>query len=224
MILFRDHTYASFVASLLREIGLAKRDEDAHALTTALGSASREGLWLQFGVYDGRTLSTIAKRAPDKIVYGFDSFWGLPEQWRSASSRRMRKYVKYGAFNRQGVPPRMPDKNIAFVIGWFNETLPPFINEIGESEVSLLHIDSDLYSSAQYVLRRLKGHMKNRSLIVFDELVNYPEYQGGELRALWDVYSGTEHGVEVVARACRKVVAHPRADLWPQAVAVRLVL
>ena len=38
-------------------------------------------LWLEFGVFQGRTIDYISSFTNDK-VYGFDCFNGLPEKWR----------------------------------------------------------------------------------------------------------------------------------------------
>ena len=92
-------------------------------------------------------------------------------------------------------PPRLenvPQGAAEFVVGWFNETLAPFL--AGHSEnVSFLHVDCDLYSSTRSVLDALNAPPSPRlhagAVIVFDELFNYPEFAGHELRALWDLYA-----------------------------------
>lgn len=203
-----------------------RRDDDNHAMTTAMQMADRRDLWLEFGVFDGFTLSFMAKYASsDKIVYGFDSFRGLPERWRNVSyNTNLEKYVKEKAFNKNGLPPIMKEHNIAFVIGWFNETLPQFLKEHRNRKISFIHIDSDLYSSAHYVLEKVKTSLSNNSILVFDELVNYPEYRHGEMKALWDVFKKTSYAVEVIGHSCNNVNVHPKVDIWPQSVALRLLL
>jgi hypothetical protein len=44
---------------------------------------SNEGLILEFGVYKGESINYIARRLPKDLIYGFDSFEGLPEFWRN---------------------------------------------------------------------------------------------------------------------------------------------
>ena len=36
----------------------------------------------EFGVYKGGTINYLAHKMPNSIIYGFDSFQGLPEDWR----------------------------------------------------------------------------------------------------------------------------------------------
>lgn len=225
MLYFKNHTFKSFTLNVLSAMKFMRRDPDNHALTTALQVSDRHGLWLEFGVFDGFTLSQIAKSEPNKIVYGFDSFRGLPERWRNVSyNTKLEKYVKKKAFNKNGNPPIMKEHNIAFVIGLFNETLPQFLKEHANRKISFLHIDSDLYSSAHYVLKKVITLLSNNSIIVFDELVNYPEFHQGELKAFWNVFKHTSHAVEVIAHSCNKVSTTPRVDIWPQSVAFRLHL
>lgn len=134
-------------------------------------------LWLEFGVASGTTINYISRFTNDK-VYGFDSFEGLPEKWRDGFEK--------GAFNRNGhFPPVNP--NVELIKGWFNETLVDFM-KTHDQKVSFLHIDADLYSSTKYILDTLKPHLDKDCIVIFDELVNYPGFDGdnGELRAFYE--------------------------------------
>src|SRR3954466_12976205 len=51
-------------------------------LDLARGAMPNHGLVCEFGVFQGRTISYLARRIPSRIVFGFDSFEGLPENWR----------------------------------------------------------------------------------------------------------------------------------------------
>ncbi len=142
-------------------------------------------LWLEFGVATGNTINYISKFTNDK-VYGFDSFEGLPEKWRDGFEK--------GAFNRNGNLPKVND-NVELIKGWFNETLPNFI-KTHNKKVSFIHMDADLYSSTKYIFDTLKDHIDTDCVIVFDELVNYPGFDGdkGELKAFYEFI--TEHKVK----------------------------
>ena len=107
-----------------------------------------DGMHLEFGVARGTTLRLIADRVRPKTAYGFDSFEGLPENWRKGFSE--------SKFDRGGTPPTFEQDNIECVVGWFEDTLPGFFSrpDIGGSEcISVLHIDCDLYSSTRTVFR-----------------------------------------------------------------------
>jgi hypothetical protein len=137
-------------------------------------------LWLEFGVASGNTINYISQFTND-LVYGFDSFEGLPEKWRDGFDK--------GAFNRNGNLPNV-NSNVVLVKGWFNETIPNFIKNMKNQnkKISFIHIDCDLYSSTKYILDTLKDYIDNDCVIVFDELVNYPGFDGpkGELRAFYE--------------------------------------
>lgn len=134
-------------------------------------------LWMEFGVFSGKSINYISKFTGD-FVYGFDSFCGLPEDWRSG-------YLK-GSFDMKGNLPKT-NSNVKLIQGLFEETLETFIQE-NNKKVSFLHMDADLYSSTKYVLDNLKNFIAENCIIVFDELINYEGYdnQNGELRALYE--------------------------------------
>jgi hypothetical protein len=134
------------------------------------------GLVLEFGVATGRTLNHFARALPGKIIHGFDSFKGLPEDWTS----RMRR----GFFARRDLPKVR--SNCRLWSGWFDDTLPDFLTKYDEP-IALLHIDCDLYSSALTVLGCLQKRIVPGTVIIFDEYMNYPGWQKDEFRA-WQEY------------------------------------
>ena len=129
-------------------------------------------LWLEFGVTSGRTIQYISKFADS--VYGFDSFLGNPEKWRDG--------YEVGMFTMGGVAPEV-NPNVTLVTGLFQDTLVPFLQEKGK-KVSFIHVDSDLYSSAKFILESVKDYLDTDCVIVFDEFVNYPGFEtNGEYKA-----------------------------------------
>jgi hypothetical protein len=142
----------------LLEAGMARR-------------AVPDGLILEFGVYSGRTINHIASLTNER-VYGFDSFKGLPEDWRS-------EYGK-GSFATASLPTVA--NNVELVVGLFDQTLPDFLAKHPQP-VSLLHVDSDLYSSAKTVLTSLKDRIVRGTIIVFDEYFNYVGWRNHEFKA-----------------------------------------
>ena len=134
-------------------------------------------LWMEFGVFNGHTVNYISTFTTD-LVYGFDSFEGLPEKWRNGFDK--------GVFNRNGILPDV-NENVVLIKGWFNETLENFI-KLQNKKVSFIHMDADLYSSTKYILDVLKNYIDDGCIIVFDELVNYPAFDGdtGELKAFYE--------------------------------------
>jgi hypothetical protein len=143
----------------------------ADTLKAALAVVPAEGLFLEFGVATGGTLQLIAEHAPDGTVFGFDSFEGLPEYWRPG--------FQAGAFKTEALPD-VPGAEL--VPGWFDDTLPGFLDEHPEP-VAFLHLDADLYSSTRTVLLALRSRLRAGTVIVFDEYFNFPEWEEHEHRA-----------------------------------------
>jgi predicted O-methyltransferase YrrM len=138
-----------------------------HALTLAPSG----GMALEFGVYTGTTLKIIATERAADGVYGFDSFQGLPEDWRSGFPE--------GHFTVEGLPD-VPGAEL--VVGWFDDTLPGFL-ETHPGTVDFLHVDGDLYSSAKTVLDLVGPRLRDGSVILFDEFFNFPGWQQHEYKA-----------------------------------------
>lgn len=128
---------------------------------------ARPGTALEFGVGVGTTLGLIADARHLDPVVGFDSFKGLPETWRPG--------WEAGKFARKR-PPRIPGANI--VIGWFADTLPALTAHTAPGwllDLSLVHIDCDLYSSTRTVLDNIGPYLTPGTIVVFDEFHGYPE-------------------------------------------------
>ena len=128
-------------------------------LKTVAGAAPRDGLWLEFGVWTGESLNVLAPQAPG-VLYGFDSFEGLPTGWTPNFKR--------GAFSTGGKLPRTTE-NVVIVKGLFQDTLPSFLLANPSQMVSFAHIDSDLYESARFVLGQLAHRIGRHTVLVFDE-------------------------------------------------------
>lgn len=151
-------------------------------LEYALTLAPADGMALEFGVFSGRTLGVIARARRSREVYGFDSFEGLPENWRVG--------FPAGTFGGDMLPAGVPRvRGAELVPGWFDETLPRFLEE-HPGPVAFLHIDADLYSSARTVLELVGPRLHTGSVIVFDEFFNYQGWEDGEFRA-WEEYVKT---------------------------------
>lgn len=146
-----------------------------HTLRYALSLAPAEGLALEFGVFEGATLKIIAAAREGRDVYGFDSFEGLPEDWRSGFPK--------GAFGVDGLPA-VPGAEL--IKGWFSDTLPMFLAE-QPGPVSFLHVDCDLYSSTVTVLDQVGPRLQPGSIVQFDEFFNFPAWREHEFRA-WQEY------------------------------------
>lgn len=136
----------------------------AALLDFAVAQCTIDGLVMEFGVFRGESLRFLAKRFA-RDVHGFDSFEGLPEDWTY--------FQKQGRFSLDGKISQFSEKNIRIHKGWFEQTLPGFLDN-HPGAASFIHVDCDIYSSTRTVLQRLAQRIVKGTVIVFDEYLNYP--------------------------------------------------
>ena len=144
---------------------------------------SIDGLILEFGVRTGHTIGVLSKANRGRPIHGFDSFEGLPEPWSGWSLDR-------GAFGEATVPA--VGRDVELHVGWFDDTLPAFL-ETHDGPAALIHVDSDIYSSAKTVLDLLAPRCRPGTIIVFNEYFNYPGWRRHEHRAFQEFCA--EHDV-----------------------------
>jgi len=134
--------------------------------------SNKKGLILEFGVFKCETINYIAKQLSNLNVFGFDSFEGLPENWRDGFPK--------GTFSLNVIPN--VEDNVVLIKGWFENSIPDFIIQ-NQDDIVFLHIDCDLYSSTKTIFNNLKNQIKKGTVIVFDEYFNYPGWENGEFKA-----------------------------------------
>jgi hypothetical protein len=158
------------------------------AVEASIASDIREGLALEFGVFQGKTITWLANKTGWQID-GFDSFEGLPEDWRPGFEK--------GAFAVGGLPD-VP-RNVTLHKGWFEDTLPKFLLSNDQPPVRFLHVDCDLYSSTKTVFDHLADLIVPGSVIVFDVYFNYPGWEQGEYRAFMELIQRRSFKYEYIA-------------------------
>jgi hypothetical protein len=128
-----------------------------------------DGIWAEFGVYKGASLAVWTRLHTP--VYGFDTFTGLPEDWREG--------YPAGHFAVDYLP-NIP--GAVLVPGLFEDTLPGWLDKT-PGPLAFLHVDCDLYAGAAFVLRTLRPRFQPGAVILFDEFAGYPGWEDGEYRA-----------------------------------------
>jgi Methyltransferase domain len=151
-------------------------------LTEGVNIATVQGLVAEFGVYSGKTIRHIAKQCPDQHVYGFDGFEGIPEDWKPGS--------KKGAYSSNKVLPEVP-QSVKLVVGWFEDTLPAFIEEHKGEVFRYIHVDCDVYSSTRTIFTLCKHMIVPGTVLQFDEYYNYPHWQQHEFKAFQELITAT---------------------------------
>lgn len=122
--------------------------------------------FFEFGVYEGvsfKTWTEINKNSKSRF-FGFDSFTGLPEKWKTFFS----SFPK-GTFDTKGKLPLIKDNRVNFIKGYFQDTLTEFLANFIPKNQIIIHIDVDLYTSSLFVLTSMDKHLTEGAIIIFDE-------------------------------------------------------
>ncbi len=140
-----------------------------------MASLRRESLWekaielldrenwfcLEFGVAWGYSTNYHVSRSSKMIAWhGFDTFTGLPEDWRS---------YKKGHFNNYNQPPAIKDIRIEWHKGLIEETLTTdFLQSISMKQKYIV-FDLDLFHPTYFALKSVTPYLSKGDLLYFDE-------------------------------------------------------
>ena len=122
--------------------------------------------FLEFGVFQGESIRFWARldRHPETMLFGFDTFTGFPEEWRTG----LKKFPK-GYFDVGGALPELGDARVRFFKGTFQETLPGFLRKYNPQAQVVVHCDADIYNSTLYALTRLADVLNPGTVLLFGD-------------------------------------------------------
>lgn len=151
--------------------------------------AKSEGVYVECGVGAGAQVIALAAGAPNKTIYAFDSYQGIPLpsnkddqmpgiQLLSKTEQMMLPDPGKQVLESTGATA-VPLKDVVqhiknsgvkinkiyFIEGWFEETLPEFECP----PISILRLDGDLYNSTYVCLKYLYPKIINGGLIIIDD-------------------------------------------------------
>lgn len=155
------------------------------------------GAVAECGVYCGSTLRQMAKPARDKVVYGFDTFEGLPaEMWGEGEPHSVGDFsdtsIEVVAADLAGVP------NVTLIKGVF----PQSAASLSNVKFAFVHLDFDFYESTRAALGWLLPRMSAGGKIVFDD------YE-------WPNCPGVKRAIDEFALSVRKTVPFQAVYLKP---------
>lgn len=154
-----------------------------------------EGVIAEFGVFEGTSINDMASRT-SRTVHGFDSFEGLPHLWRGYQAMD---------FNLHGRLPKVRN-NVRLHPGWFDRTLPKFVEDHRGERLAFLHIDCDLYSSTKTIFEWCHPMIGPGTFIQFDEFFGYPNWKNHEFKAFQEYQASRGLKVDYVGVAGRQVL------------------
>lgn len=162
------------------------------------------GDYLEFGVYNGTSLSIMHKvmnelNISNARLFGFDSFEGLPKEAASDDLGRWKpgEFHSTYKFTHQNLSKKGIDWKKTFLIkGWFSNTLNDnLIQKYNIKKASVIMVDCDLYSSTCDVLKFCAPLLTDRAFIIFDDWNSHQlaEKDLGEKKAFDEFLQSNPH-------------------------------
>jgi hypothetical protein len=93
---------------------------------------------------------------------------------------------------------------VRFVKGWFQDTLPIFLDQFSTDKRIVIHCDADLYPSTLFVLGKLDALIKPGTIVIFDDFSSMLN----DFRALEDYTRSFCRRYEVLGAAGRIYYEH----------------
>ncbi|MBI36125.1 MAG: hypothetical protein CL568_00900 [Alphaproteobacteria bacterium] len=160
-----------------------------HFFDAIVKQSIRSRPFYEFGVWRGEAFKYLIKSF--KKGYGFDTFSGLPEDWRVGN-----RTEPSGSYTSDG---NIPDiKGGEFIVGKFEDTLPIFYSE-SRPIASVINFDADLYSSTLCALNYSNPVMDKHTVLIFDEFIIHESWEQDEFKALTEFASINNYTFEVIA-------------------------
>ena len=161
--------------------------------------ASKEGVFLEFGVASGKSINYIASMV-NKEIHGFDSFEGFPDDGiipKPKAPTEKWAGVKWFVGKQKHKVPQVKH-NVILHSGWFENTLPEFLRESSD-KTAFIHIDCDIYSSTKTIFDNLAERIVPGTIIIFDEYFGYYEWRQNEYKVFQEYVDNNNVSYEYIA-------------------------
>ena len=187
-----ENCYQKFKENFLTSVFISSKKINSFAINRSLSNfenvnQSSKLYFLEFGVFDGTSINKFASILKEKKIYGFDSFYGLKEDWIGNAE------FEKGYFNLGGKMPPVKN-NVILIKGWVQDTVNNFLKQ-NNPEICFAHMDLDTYESTKFVLSQIKPYLKKGSILLFNEFYNFPGWSVGEYKALNEVFDEKEYKI-----------------------------
>lgn len=138
-------------------------------LVNLAASITIPGDFAECGVYQGGTLINLARARPNRTVYGFDTFDGLPQShWSRGEIHDPGEFCSNLEFVRKVVKPY---PNIILKPGLFPDSASAV--DVTNRKFALVYLDFDFYLSTIQAIRWFRPRMPYGAVMVFDDF-NWP--------------------------------------------------
>ena len=126
---------------------------------------------MEFGSYKGGNALFLAyvadKLYPGMKVYSLDTFTGMPVTDAAIDAHRQGDFQDVDLHELRQFASANGVKNLEFAQGLFQDTAPTILRQA--RQISLAHIDCDIYSSVAYSYEAVRPYMVAGGYLVFDD-------------------------------------------------------
>ena len=135
-----------------------------------------EGCIVEFGVYRGEGLCTIARLARKNFIktpqiFGFDSFEGMPLTNVPLAGKHVKGWAEgsFGNTSLQLVQRKLQSENVPAKLfkGVFSELSD--LSNYGIQKIAFAHLDADIYEGYKDALALMTPYFQVGSILLFDE-------------------------------------------------------
>jgi O-methyltransferase len=151
-------------------MGSSRRGRALHRLAREAARNGVPGALVDCGTWNGGSTVLLSRGAPDRPIYAFDSFEGLPEpgELDGAESEGQAGFCLGSEENvRRAFARYAPSADLRIRKGWFQDTFPRAALEI--DQVAVLHCDGDWYDSVLLSLETFYPKIPSGGYVVIDD-------------------------------------------------------
>ena len=152
-----------------REAGIAVGHAKGYTLTKlAAYAANFNGLMAEVGTWLGGSARMICKTVPNKFLFCFDTFEGIPEVDESVESKEWLQEFKADNLDVIGIARRCLDGCKSGIIqGIFPQSLEQV--KVADHPFCFVHADADVYPSTKAICEFFYPRLSPGGVIVFDD-------------------------------------------------------
>jgi O-methyltransferase len=151
-------------------MGSSRRGRALRRLARDVARNGVPGALVDCGSWNGGSTVLLSSGAPDRPVYAFDSFEGLPEPGAldgDDSAGQAGFCLGSEAKVRRAFAGFAPDSDLRIRAGWFEDTFPSAAQEI--DQVAVLHCDGDWYDSVLLSLETFYPKVPSGGYVMIDD-------------------------------------------------------
>ena len=154
---------------------------------------------VECGVFKGASLARFAifrkllGQASTRKILGFDMFGPFPETSFEADKEHRTNFVKSAGLQSIGsdqlltvLERKSCAQDVELVAGNICDTVPDYVRNNPNLEISLLNLDTDIYEPAVTILENLYPRIQSGGVLILDDYNVFP----GETKAVDEYFAG----------------------------------